>query len=103
MLRLAIILTAIFIGIALGVAIANRYWKRRGRDYYADEELVSVARVAPLWRVLLPWVMGFAVLFLGLFLLTTGEEAEIYQRYHPAELKDGEIIPYRFDDADDSQ
>ena len=98
MLRLAIILTAIFVGIALGVVIANRYWRRRGRDYYADEELVSVPRVAPLWRVLLPWVVGFALLFLGLFLLTTGEEAEIYQRYHPAELKDGEIIPYRFDD-----
>ena len=108
MLRLAIILTAIFIGIALGVAVANRYWKRRrGQDYYADEELVSVSRVAPLWRVLLPWMMvgvvGFVLLFLGLFLLTTGEEAEIYQRYHPAELKDGEIIPYRFDGADDSQ
>ena len=102
MLRLAIILTAIFVGIALGVAIANRYWKRRrGLRYHADEELVSVARVAPLWRVLLFWVVGFALLFLGLFLLTTGEEAEIYQRYHPAELKDGEIIPYRFDD--DSQ
>ena len=104
MLRLAIILTAIFMGIALGVVIANRYWKRRGgRDYYADEELVSVPRTYPLWRVLLFWVVGFAVLFLGLFLLTTGEEAEIYQRYHPAELKDGEIIPYRFDGADDSQ
>ena len=107
MLRLAIILTAIFMGIALGVAIANRYWKRRrGRDYYADEELVSVPRAYPLWRVLLPrvvvvGVVGFAVLFLGLFLLTTGEEAAIYQRYHPAELKDGEIIPYRFDGADD--
>ena len=102
MLRLAIILTAIFVGIALGVAVANRYWRRRGAlRYHADEELVSVSRAYPLWRVLLPLMMGFAVLFLGLFLLTTGEEAEIYQRYHPAELKDGEIIPYRFDD--DSQ
>ena len=57
MLRLAIILTAIFIGITLGIAIANRYWKRRGRDYYADEELVSVSRPYPLWRVLLPRVV----------------------------------------------
>ena len=104
MLRLAIILTAIFVGIALGVAVANRYWRRRGAlRYHADEELVSVSRTYPLWRVLLFWVVGFALLFLGLFLLTTGEEAEIYQRYHPAELKDGEIIPYRFDGADDSQ
>ena len=102
MLRLAIILTAIFIGITLGVAIANRYWKRWAeRLYHADEELVSVPRAYPLWRVLLPLVVCFAVLFLGLFLLTTGEEAEIHQRYHPAELKDGEIIPYRFDGADD--
>ena len=88
MLRLAIILTAIFIGITLGVAIANRYWRRRaGRDYYADEELVSVFRVSPLWRVLLPWVGGFALLFLALFLLTSGEEADIHERYHSGGIK----------------
>ena len=68
MLRLAIILTAMAIGITFGIVIANRYWKRRaGQRHHADEELVAVPRTQPLWRGYCRGWWGLLCCFWGCF------------------------------------
>jgi preprotein translocase subunit SecG len=100
MLRLAIILVAIAIGITLGIAMANRYWKKKTDQHIeADSEYVDAASETSLIKVMWPWVLIFTIVFIGLLLLTTGEKAEVSDRYHPAQFKDGQIMPHHFGDT----
>lgn len=100
MLRLAIILVAIAIGITLGITMANRYWKKKTDQHIeADSEYVDAASETSLFRIMLPWALIFAVIFIGLFLLTSGEKAEVSDRYHPAQFKNGQIVPHHFGDT----
>ncbi len=100
MLRLAIILVAIAIGITIGITMANRYWKKKAEQQIeADAEYVDEASAPSTVRVILSLGVLFAVLFIGLLLLTNKEKADISDRYHPAQLEDGQIVPHHFGDA----
>ena len=97
MLRLAIILVAIAIGITLGITMANRYSKKKAEQHFeADAEYVDAATETSAFRLILPWGILFAVVFIGLLLLTNKEKAKISDRYHPAQFENGQIVPHRF-------
>lgn len=97
MLRLAIICLAIAIGITIGITVANRYQRRKAEqiievdaDYEQDKSALATM------KSMLPWVLGFAVIFGGLMLLVNNEKASIDQPYKPATFENGEIIPHQF-------
>ncbi len=61
-------------------------------------------KIFPFWqplRALLPWLIGFAIIFGGLMLLVNPEKADIDQPYHPATLENGAIKPHSFGTDDE--
>jgi len=86
MSRYLIIGLAVLVGAILGLLLA-RYQKRQ------EHVLVEEGKT---WS-LLPWVAGFVVLIVGLFLLADGERAPKDAEYKPATLQNGDIQPGSFD------
>ena len=97
MLRLVIILLAIAIGITIGIAMANRYQKKKaGQLIEVDADYAQDISTMATIKALLPWVIGFAIIFGGLMLLVNHETAPIDQAYQPASLENGTIKPHQF-------
>ena len=97
MLRLAIILVAVALGITIGIAMASRYQRNKAEQGIdVDAEYERDSSVKATIKSLLPWIIGFAVIFGGLMLLVNPEKAEIDQPYFPATLEDGKLKPHHF-------
>ena len=97
MLRLVIILLAIAIGITIGIATANRYQKKKAEQLIeVDADYAQDISAMVTIKALLPWVIGFAIIFGGLMLLVNPETAPIDQAYQPASLENGAIKPHQF-------
>lgn len=102
MLRLAIILLAIAIGITIGVAMASRYQRKKAEQVIeVDAEYVEDVSILATIKTLRPWLIGFAIIFGGLMLLVNPEKADIDQPYRPATLENGEIKPHSFGTDDE--
>ncbi|MGB1917970.1 MAG: hypothetical protein ACPHRC_00300 [Candidatus Puniceispirillales bacterium] len=102
MLRLAIILLAIAIGITVGIAMASRYQRKKAEQVIeVDAEYVEDVSILATIKALLPWLIGFAIIFGGLMLLVNPEKADIDQPYRPATLENGKIKPHSFGTDDE--
>ncbi|XDZ66153.1 hypothetical protein AB8880_01800 [Alphaproteobacteria bacterium LSUCC0684] len=88
MSRYLIIGLAVLVGAVLGLLLAKY---QRGQEQVLVEEHKKMS--------LLPWIAGFAVLIIGLFLLADGQRAPKDAQYKPATLQDGGIQPGSFDAA----
>ena len=97
MLRLVIILLAIAIGITIGIATANRYQRKKSEQVIeVDADYAQDISAMATIKALLPWVIGFAIIFWGLMLLVNPETAPIDQTYQPASFENGAIKPHQF-------
>ena len=97
MLRLVIILLAIAIGITIGIATANRYQRKKSEQLIeVDADYAQDISAMATIKALLPWVIGFAIIFGGLMLLVNPETAPIDQTYQPASFENGAIKPHQF-------
>lgn len=97
MLRLVIILLAIAIGITIGIATANRYQRKKSEQVIeVDADYAQDISAMATIKALLPWVIGFAIIFWGLILLANPETAPIDQTYQPASFENGAIKPHQF-------
>ena len=97
MLRLIIILLAIAIGITVGIATANRYQRKKSEQVIeVDADYAQDISAMATIKALLPWVIGFAIIFGGLMLLVNPETAPIDQTYQPAIFENGAIKPHQF-------
>ena len=97
MLRLVIILLAIVIGITIGIATANRYQRKKSEQVIeVDADYAQDISAMATIKALLPWVIGFAIIFWGLMLLVNPETAPIDQTYQPASFENGAIKPHQF-------
>ncbi len=97
MLRLVIILLAIAIGITIGIATANRYQRKKSEQVIeVDADYAQDISAMATIKALLPWVIGFAIIFGGLMLLVNPETAPIDQTYQPASFENGAIKPHQF-------
>ena len=97
MLRLVIILLAIAIGITIGIATANRYQRKKSEQLIeVDADYAQDISAMATIKALLPWVIGFAIIFWGLMLLVNPETAPIDQTYQPASFENGAIKPHQF-------
>ena len=97
MLRLVIILLAIAIGITIGIATANRYQRKKSEQVIeVDADYAQDISAMATVKALLPWVIGFAIIFWGLMLLVNPETAPIDQTYQPASFENGAIKPHQF-------
>lgn len=97
MLRIVIILLAIAIGITIGIATANRYQRKKSEQVIeVDADYAQDISAMATVKALLPWVIGFAIIFGGLMLLVNPETAPIDQTYQPATFENGAIKPHQF-------
>ncbi|MBT6257175.1 MAG: hypothetical protein HOI92_05235 [Alphaproteobacteria bacterium] len=97
MLRLVIILLAIAIGVTIGIATANRYQRKKSEQVIeVDADYAQDISAMATIKALLPWVIGFAIIFGGLMLLVNPETAPIDQTYQPASFENGAIKPHQF-------
>jgi len=85
MSRYLLIGLAVLVGGVIGLWLARR---QREQEQVLVEESKRLQ--------LMPWIAGFAVLIIGLFLLADGERAPIETKYEPAILQDGTIQPGTF-------
>ena len=85
MSRYLIIGLAILVGAVFGLLLA-RYQRRQEQVLVEEHKKMS----------LLPWIAGFTVLVIGLFLLADGERAPKDAQYNPATLEDGSLQPGTF-------
>ena len=82
MLRLVIILLALAIGITIGIATANRYQRKKSEQVIeVDADYAQDISAMATIKALLPWVIGFAIIFGGLVLLVNPETAPIDETY----------------------
>jgi len=86
MSRYLIIGIAVLVGAVFGLLLA-RHQRRQEKVLVEEHKKMS----------LLPWIAGFTVLIIGLFLLADGERAPKEAQYKPATLQDGGIQPGTFD------
>lgn len=93
MTRYAIIGLALMVGIFIGWLLS--------RPRKAADETVFVDARQKYWY--LPWVGGFTVLIIGLFLLADPSRAPKDSQYNPATIKDGVISPGTFTQDDTTQ
>lgn len=87
MSRYLIIGLAVLVGALCGLILAKY---QRGQEQVLVDEQKKMS--------LLPWIAGFTVLIIGLFLLADGERAPKEAQYKPATIEDGGINPGSFDE-----
>ena len=89
--RFIVLGLAIVAGVLFGMVLARAQQKRQAR---LGQTVYGEADKPPL---ILPWLIGLVVLFVGLFwLASNSERGSIDTRYTPAQLQDGELIPPSF-------
>lgn len=89
--RYIVILLAILVGAAVGLALSRLKAK-------AETTLVEESKAISL----LPWVAGLAVLMVGLFLLADHQRSPVDSEYRPARVEDGVVQPGGFENGEAS-
>ncbi len=92
MMRYAIIILAIVAGVSVGFTLAKLSARRRRQTDYVD---------ATQQTRILPWIVGLIILLAGVAWLAYHDIASSQQKYHPARIEDGKIIPPYFENGNE--